>query len=88
MDGEACQLPSPWDSVGENTGVGCHFPSPGDLPGPGTEPGSLALQESLRTELQRKLINCLKSLFLKGKRVCVCELILQLNERNKMLMNL
>ena len=88
MDGEACQLPSPWDSVGENTGVGCHFPSPGDLPGPGTEPGSLALQESLRTELQRKLINCLKSLFLKGKRVCVCELNLQFNERNKMLMNL
>ena len=30
-----------WDSLGKNTGVGCHFPS--DLPNPGTEPESPAL---------------------------------------------
>ena len=31
----------PWDSPGENTGVGCHAPPPGDLPNPGIEPAFL-----------------------------------------------
>ena len=31
----------PWNFLGENTTVGCHF-SPGDLPDPGIEPGSTA----------------------------------------------
>ena len=35
-------LYGPWNSPGQNTGVGT-FPSPGDLPNPGIEPGSPAL---------------------------------------------
>ena len=35
---------SPWNSPGQNTGVGSQFPSPGDLPNPGIEPRSSALQ--------------------------------------------
>ena len=31
----------PWNSLGQNTGVGSHIPSPGDLPNPGIEPGLL-----------------------------------------------
>ena len=31
---------SPWNSPGQNTGVGSH-PSPGDLPNPGIKPRSL-----------------------------------------------
>ena len=34
-------LYSPWNSLGQNTGVGSHIPSPGDLPNPGIEPGLL-----------------------------------------------
>ena len=35
----------PWNSLGKNTGVGCHFlVSPGDIPNPGIAPGSPALQ--------------------------------------------
>ena len=30
-------LYSPWNSPGQNTGVGRLFPSPGDLPNPGIE---------------------------------------------------
>ena len=37
-------LYSPWNSPGQNTGVGCHSPSPGDLPNPEIEPRSPALQ--------------------------------------------
>ena len=33
---------SPWNSLGQNTGVG--IPSPGDLPNPWIEPRSLVLQ--------------------------------------------
>ena len=39
--------PCPWDSLGKNTGVGCHAPPPGDLHDPGVEaecPVSPALQ--------------------------------------------
>ena len=36
-------LYSPWNSPGQNTGVGT-FPSPGDLPNQGIEPGSPTLQ--------------------------------------------
>ena len=35
------RLLCPWDSLGKNTGVGCHAPPPGDLPHPGVEPMSL-----------------------------------------------
>ena len=38
----AHQAPSPWNSPGENTRVGC--PSPWDLPDPGIEPWSPTLQ--------------------------------------------
>ena len=47
-------LYSPWNSPGQNTGVGS-FPSPGDLPNPGIEPRPPALQvDSLRAEPQGK----------------------------------
>ena len=36
-------LYSPWNSPGQNTGVGSLFPSPGDLTNPGIEPRSPAL---------------------------------------------
>ena len=42
-------LYSPWNSPGQNTGVG--FPSPGDIPNPGIEPTSPTLQaDSLPSE--------------------------------------
>ena len=41
----------PWNSPGQNTGVGDAFPSPGDLPNPGIEPRSPSLQaDSLSAE--------------------------------------
>ena len=44
---------SPWNSLGQNAGVGSLFPSPGDLPNPGMEPRSPALQtDSLAAEPQ------------------------------------
>ena len=50
-------LHSPWNSPGQNTGVGFWtFPSPGDLAIPGIEPGSFALQvDSLPAEPPGKL---------------------------------
>ena len=52
-------LYSPWNSPGQNTGVGKPFPSPGDLPNPGIELGSPALQaDSLTTEISGKPISC------------------------------
>ena len=51
-------LCSPWNSPGQNTGVGSPFPSPGDLPNPGIEPRSSSLQaDSLPAEPQEKLKN-------------------------------
>ena len=48
-------LCSPWNSPGQNTGVGSHSLSPGDLPTPGIKPRSPTLQaESLPTELPGK----------------------------------
>ena len=42
---------SPWNFLGQDTGVGSQFPSPGDLPNPGTEPRSPVLQvDSLPAE--------------------------------------
>ena len=35
------RLLCPWDSPGENTGVGCHFSPPENLPDPGIKPASL-----------------------------------------------
>ena len=37
-------LPSPWNPIDQNTGVGSSFLSPGDLPNPGIEPRSPTLQ--------------------------------------------
>ena len=49
---------SPWDSPGQNTGVG--FPFPADLPDPGIEPGAPALQvDSLSTEPSGKPLRML-----------------------------
>ena len=48
-------MDSPWNSPGQNTGVGSLIPSPGNLPNPGVEPRSPALQEdSLPDEPQGK----------------------------------
>ena len=48
-------LYSPWNSLGQNTGVGQPIPSPADLANPGVKPGSPALQvDSLPTELSGK----------------------------------
>ena len=48
-------LYNPWNSPGQNTGVGSLFPSPEDLPNPGIEPRSPALQaDSLPAEPQGK----------------------------------
>ena len=53
-------LYSPWNSPGQNTGVGSLSLSPADGPDPGIQLGSPALQmDSLPTELS-------------GKCVCVC----------------
>ena len=46
---------SPWNSPGQNTGVGEPFPFPGDLPNPGIEPRSRSLQvDSLPAEPHEK----------------------------------
>ena len=47
-----CSPPQcPWNSAGEDTGVGKPFPSPGDLPDPEIEPRSPSLQaDSLPSE--------------------------------------
>ena len=45
---------SPWNSPGQNTGVGSLIPSPGDLPNPGIKPRSPAMQDSLPAESQGK----------------------------------
>ena len=46
---------SPWNSPGQNTGVGRVSPSPGDLPNPGIELRSPTLQaDSLAAEPQGK----------------------------------
>ena len=48
-------LYSPWDSPGQNTGVGSLSLLQGDLPNPGIEPGSPELQaDSLPAKPQRK----------------------------------
>ena len=48
----------PWNSPGQNTGVGSPFPSPGDLPNLGIKPRSPKLQaDSLPAEQQGKLKN-------------------------------
>ena len=45
----------PWDLLGKNTGVGCHFLLQGNLPNPGIEPASSALQaDSLQSEPSEK----------------------------------
>ena len=50
-------LYSPWNSPGQNTGVGSLSPSPRDLPNPGIEPGCPPLQaDSLPTDLSGKPI--------------------------------
>ena len=52
---EPTRLLCPWNSAGQNTGVGSHSLLQGDLPNPGIEPRSPALQaEPLPTELPGK----------------------------------
>ena len=59
-------LYSPWNSPGQDTGVGRLIPSPGDLPNPGIELGSPELH--LLTEFSGKpaiavvWLNCFRSL--------------------------
>ena len=49
------QLYNPWNSLGQDTGVGKSFPSPGDLRNPGIKPRSPAVQvDSLPSEPQGK----------------------------------
>ena len=53
------ELNSPWNSPGQNTGVGSLFPAPGDLPNPGIKHRSPALQvDSLPSEQKVKPIKC------------------------------
>ena len=50
-------LYSPWNSPGQNTGVGTHSLSPGDIPNPGIEPRSPALQaDALTSEPPVRLV--------------------------------
>ena len=52
---QAQGLYSPYNSPGQNTGLGLLFPSPGHLPDPGIEPRSSALQvDSLPSEPPEK----------------------------------
>ena len=52
-------LYSPWNSLGQNTGVGKPFPSPGDLPNPGIELRTPTLQaDSLPAEPLGKPFVC------------------------------
>ena len=63
-----CQLVCPWDSLGKNTGVGCHFLLQGTSLLQGSNPGLLHCRQTLLTELQGKslvvnswsLLFCLK----------------------------
>ena len=49
------RLPCPWNSPGQNTGLGSRSLTPGDLPNPGIEPRSPTLQaDSLPHEPQGK----------------------------------
>ena len=49
---DSFRLLSPWNSPGQNTGVGKPIPSPADLPDPGIKPGPPTLQiDSLPTEI-------------------------------------
>ena len=41
------QAPHPWDSLGKNTGVGCHFLLQGIFPTPGSNPGLLHCRQIL-----------------------------------------
>ena len=51
------RLISPWNSIGKNTGVGCHFLLQEGLPDPGIETGSPELQaDSLSSEPPEKPI--------------------------------
>ena len=52
-----CPTPhNPWNSPGQNTGVGSLSLHPGDLPNPGIEPRSPSLQaDSLQSEPPGKL---------------------------------
>ena len=51
-------LYSPWNSPGQNTGVGQPFPFPGDLPNSRIKPRSPTLQvDSLPAELQGKPVD-------------------------------
>ena len=50
------RLLCPWDSLGKNTGVGCHFLLQGNLPDPGIQPVSPTLAGGFFTiELPGKL---------------------------------
>ena len=63
---------SPWNSPGQNTGVGSPIPSPRDLPNSGIEPGSPALQADFfyqRSHKGRPLkLTCYKSTTLQKKK--------------------
>ena len=96
-------LYSPWNSLGQNTGMGKPFPAPGDLPNPGIEPRSPSLQAySLPAESQgkpmktreelkkeKRLINLLTT-NIKGKeysRIYICQKIWKLMENLKKQLN-
>ena len=71
-------LYSPWNSPGQNTGVGQPFPPPGDLPNPGIAPSSPTLQvDSSPAETHRKPKNTgVGNLFLFQQIFLTQELIL------------
>ena len=69
-------LYSPWNSPGQDTGVGKPFLSPEDLPNPGIEPRSPPLQaDSLPAELPGKSINpCYEVYFARPLTCLLCAL--------------
>ena len=60
---QPAQLLRPWDSLGKNTGVGCHSLLSRGSSSPGIEPGSPALQaDTLTSEPPREVLNLSKYL--------------------------
>ena len=64
-------MDSPWNSPGQNTGVGSLIPSPGSLPNPGIEPRSPVLQtDSLPADSQYGAITILNNYSISITVIC------------------
>ena len=63
------QAPRPWESLGKNTGVGCHFLLQGIFPTPGSNPGLLHC---------RQILHCLSHQGSPQRKVWGISLVVQL----------